>query len=54
MFLDKPLLIKSVVVLGAVIILFFVQNSDQVNLSIGWIAFLGAITLLIVHVGINS
>ena len=44
---DKPLLIKSAVVLAVTIVLFFLQNFPSFHLSLGWTALLGAITLLV-------
>nr|XP_046919178.1 P protein-like [Dermatophagoides farinae] len=45
---DWPLLIKSVVVMSMVISLFFMQSIPELDLSLGWIAILGAILLLVV------
>ncbi|OQR72405.1 P protein-like, partial [Tropilaelaps mercedesae] len=42
-----PLLIKSGVVLSFVITLFFLQSIPELNLSLGWIAILGALALLV-------
>ncbi len=44
---DYPLFIKTTFILGAVIIMFFVNSFLQTNLSISWIALIGAMTLLI-------
>ena len=44
---DKPLLIKSVCVLTLTVALFFMQNFPQTQLSLGWTALLGALTLLV-------
>ncbi|XP_067134340.1 P protein-like [Centruroides vittatus] len=44
---NKVLLAKSSIVLITVIILFFLQSVPSLNLSLGWIALLGAIMLLI-------
>ena len=44
---DKPLLIKSVCVLTVTVALFFMQNFPQTQLSLGWTALLGALTLLV-------
>ena len=44
---DKPLLIKSVCVLAVTVALFFMQNFPQTQLSLGWTALLGALTLLV-------
>nr|XP_015904670.1 P protein-like isoform X2 [Parasteatoda tepidariorum] len=44
---DSVLLIKSLIVIGIVIILFFLESFPQLNLSLGWIAILGAIFLLV-------
>ncbi|EEC11110.1 pink-eyed dilution protein, putative, partial [Ixodes scapularis] len=41
------LLIKSGLVLLVVILLFFMQSIPNVHLSLGWIAILGAVTLMI-------
>ncbi|XP_022703177.1 uncharacterized protein LOC111268450 isoform X7 [Varroa jacobsoni] len=41
------LLIKSGVVLSFVITLFFLQSIPELNLSLGWIAILGALALLV-------
>ena len=48
--LDKPLLVKSGVVLCFVMLLFFLQNIPSLNLSLGWTSLIGAITLLILQV----
>lgn len=44
---NKPLLIKSAIVMALVITLFFMQSIPNLDLSLGWIAILGAILLLI-------
>ncbi|XP_076319068.1 P protein-like [Tachypleus tridentatus] len=44
---NKTLLVKTGVVLACVIILFFLQSIPNLKLSLGWVAILGAITLLI-------
>jgi Na+/H+ antiporter NhaD/arsenite permease-like protein len=44
---DKPLLVKSICVLTVTIALFFMQNFPQFQLSLGWTALLGALTLLV-------
>ncbi|XP_018496326.1 P protein, partial [Galendromus occidentalis] len=44
---NRPLLIKSVIVLCVVILLFFLQSTPLVKLSLGWIAIFGAMTLLV-------
>ncbi|KAG8183960.1 hypothetical protein JTE90_005190 [Oedothorax gibbosus] len=44
---NTSLLWKSAIVIGIVIIFFFLQSIPDLNLSIGWIAILGAICLLI-------
>ncbi|RWS27635.1 P-like protein [Leptotrombidium deliense] len=44
---NKSLLIKSACVLFVVIILFFLQSIPSLDLSLGWIAILGALALLI-------
>ncbi|GBM31572.1 P protein [Araneus ventricosus] len=44
---NKSLLLKSGVVIGIVILLFFLESIPGLKLSIGWIAILGAIFLLV-------
>ena len=44
---DRPLLVKSVCVLAVTVVLFFMQNFPQTQLSLGWTALLGALTLLV-------
>ncbi|CAL1266266.1 unnamed protein product, partial [Larinioides sclopetarius] len=44
---NKSLLLKSGVVIGVVILLFFLESIPGLKLSIGWIAILGAIFLLV-------
>ncbi|XP_013788413.1 P protein-like, partial [Limulus polyphemus] len=44
---NRSLLVKTGIVLACVIILFFLQSIPNLNLSLGWIAILGAIVLLI-------
>ena len=44
---NKPLLWKSAIVMTLVISLFFMQSIPNLDLSLGWIAILGAILLLI-------
>nr|UEC49167.1 p-protein [Hofstenia miamia] len=44
---DKILLMQSGSVLVVVVLLFFTQSSKYVNTELGWIAFLGALVLLI-------
>ncbi|RWS07428.1 P-like protein, partial [Dinothrombium tinctorium] len=44
---NKPLLIKSASVMAIVISLFFLQSIPRFDISLGWIAILGAIVLLI-------
>ncbi len=44
---NKGLLVKSLAVLTVTVLLFFLQNIDSLNLSLGWTALLGAMTLLI-------
>ncbi|XP_035233322.1 P protein-like [Stegodyphus dumicola] len=44
---NSSLLLKSGIVIGIVIIFFFLESIPQLNLSIGWIAILGAICLLV-------
>ncbi|GIX80599.1 p protein [Caerostris extrusa] len=42
-----PLLVKSGIVIGIVILFFFLESVVNLKLSIGWIAILGAIFLLV-------
>lgn len=53
--LDKSLLWKCAVSLGFVITLFCLHSFPQLNLSLGWIALLGTLLLLILadHVDIE-
>ncbi|KAI5640089.1 citrate transporter domain-containing protein [Phthorimaea operculella] len=44
---DKNLLIKSTIAVGFVVILFFLHSLPQLHVSLGWVALLGAILLLI-------
>ena len=44
---NMGLLVKASIVLTFTVLLFFLQNIPQLNLSLGWTALLGAITLLI-------
>ena len=44
---NKGLLVKASCVLFITVILFFLQNIPSLNLSLGWTALLGAMTLLI-------
>ncbi|CAG0886395.1 unnamed protein product [Cyprideis torosa] len=44
---NRPLLIRSLVVLSIVIIMFFIHSVEVIHLSLGWIAILGAIAILI-------
>ncbi len=44
---DYPLLYKSGIVMSLVISLFFMQSIPNLDLSLGWIAILGAILLLV-------
>ena len=44
---NKDLLVKAAVVLVIVVLLFFLQNIPSLNLSLGWVALLGAISLLV-------
>ena len=44
---NMGLLVKATAVLAVTVLLFFLQNIPQLNLSLGWTALLGAITLLI-------
>lgn len=44
---NKELLIKSGIVMAIVIVLFFMQSVPFMHLSLGWIALLGAICLLV-------
>ena len=43
---NKPLLIKTGIVMVIVILLFFLQSLPSLNLSLGWISILGAVCLL--------
>eukprot|EP01102_Stenamoeba_stenopodia_P004291 TRINITY_DN14613_c0_g1_i1.p1 TRINITY_DN14613_c0_g1~~TRINITY_DN14613_c0_g1_i1.p1 ORF type:complete len:750 (-),score=144.70 TRINITY_DN14613_c0_g1_i1:25-2274(-) len=45
---DKNLLIKSVLVIGFVLVLFFIRTPINLNLSLTWIAIIGAIVHMIV------
>nr|AOW69298.1 pink-eyed dilution-like protein [Salpingoeca urceolata] len=45
---DKELLTNSLIVLSAVIIMFFIHSIPAIHLDLGWIAVLGAICLLVV------
>lgn len=53
--LDKSLLCKCGISLGFVITLFCLHSIPQLNLSLGWIALLGTLLLLILadHVDIE-
>eukprot|EP01065_Artemidia_motanka_P041692 TRINITY_DN542_c1_g7_i1.p1 TRINITY_DN542_c1_g7~~TRINITY_DN542_c1_g7_i1.p1 ORF type:complete len:812 (+),score=319.95 TRINITY_DN542_c1_g7_i1:84-2438(+) len=44
---DKPLLIKCAVTICATILLFFMVSIPGIHLDLGWVACLGAITLLL-------
>ena len=44
---NKDLLVKAAVILVIVVLLFFLQNIPSLNLSLGWVALLGAISLLV-------
>ncbi|XP_074594536.1 P protein-like isoform X2 [Brevipalpus obovatus] len=44
---NRPLLIKAGCVMAVVIVLFFLQTIPQLDLSLGWIAILGAVSILI-------
>ena len=44
---NMGLLVKATAVLTVTVLLFFLQNIPQLNLSLGWTALLGATTLLI-------
>ncbi|GFU48922.1 p protein [Nephila pilipes] len=44
---NTSLLLKSGIIIGIVIIFFFLESVPGLNLSIGWIAILGAIFLLV-------
>ncbi|GFY75293.1 p protein [Trichonephila inaurata madagascariensis] len=44
---NTTLLLKSGIIIGIVIIFFFLESIPELNLSIGWIAILGAIFLLV-------
>ena len=44
---NMGLLVKASIVLTFTVLLFFLQNIPRLNLSLGWTALLGAITLLI-------
>lgn len=46
---NKPLVVKTLVVLVIVVILFFLENVPELNLSLGWIALLGAIATLVLQ-----
>lgn len=43
---NKPLLVKCAVVMTLAILLFFLQSIPNMDLSLGWIAVLGAVALL--------
>ncbi|KAI1301636.1 P protein [Halotydeus destructor] len=43
---NKPLLVKSSIVMFGVILLFFLQSLPNMSLSLGWIAILGAVALM--------
>jgi len=44
---NKPLLVKSCVVMVIVIMLFFLQSLPEVDMSLGWIAIIGSVALLV-------
>ncbi|XP_070391454.1 P protein-like [Dermacentor albipictus] len=44
---NRGLLVKTGIVLGCVIVLFFMQSFPNLHLSLGWIAVLGALLLLV-------
>ncbi|KAK8778117.1 hypothetical protein V5799_020542, partial [Amblyomma americanum] len=44
---NRSLLLKTGIVLGCVILLFFLQSFPNLHLSLGWIAVLGALLLLV-------
>ena len=44
---NKPLLVKSAVVMLLCILFFFLQSLPNLDLSLGWIAVLGAVGLLV-------
>ncbi|KAL1428840.1 hypothetical protein MTO96_002558 [Rhipicephalus appendiculatus] len=44
---NPALLVKTGIVLGCVILLFFMQSFPNLHLSLGWIAVLGALLLLV-------
>ena len=50
---NKALVYKILVVLSVVVILFFLENVPELNLSLGWIALLGAIATLILQDKMN-
>ncbi len=47
MITDKVLFFKTVTVLCVVILMFFLNSFVQTNLSLAWIALIGAMTLLV-------
>ncbi|KAL1445788.1 hypothetical protein MTO96_044820, partial [Rhipicephalus appendiculatus] len=44
---EPALLVKSTVVLVCVIVLFFLQSIPSIHLTLGWIAILGAVMLMV-------
>lgn len=44
---NRSLLVKTGIVLGCVIVLFFMQSFPNLHLSLGWIAVLGALMLMV-------
>jgi Na+/H+ antiporter NhaD/arsenite permease-like protein len=45
---DFPLFVNSCLILGAVILLFFLHSAIHLNLSLAWIAIIGAIAHLVI------
>ncbi|XP_050032146.1 P protein-like [Dermacentor andersoni] len=44
---EPALLVKSTIVLASVIVLFFLQSIPAIHLTLGWIAILGAVMLMV-------
>nr|XP_037272793.1 LOW QUALITY PROTEIN: P protein-like [Rhipicephalus microplus] len=44
---EPALLVKSTIVLASVIVLFFLQSIPSIHLTLGWIAILGAVMLMV-------
>lgn len=44
---EPALLVKSTIVLASVIVLFFLQSIPTIHLTLGWIAILGAVMLMV-------